>query len=266
MASLPRLAIFVSFASLLLLSASSSQLPGAKESTTSSGDKVPLALYYESLCPYSANFIVNYLVRVFEDDELFSIVDLYLSPWGNAKIRSNGTFVCQHGEAECLLNTVEACAIHAWPKLEKNFPFIYCVEEKVHEGKYREWESCFGELALDPKPIQDCYSSGYGEKLELKYAAETNELEPPHQYVPWVVVDGKPLYEEYENVISYICEAYKGTATPKACSSQVSRSIIQKGRKTGRPSAPVCYKDSVVSNLSKMIRSAISKLIQAMVI
>ncbi|KAG5254000.1 gamma-interferon-inducible lysosomal thiol reductase [Salix suchowensis] len=140
----------------------------------SNSDKVSLALYYESLCPYSANFIVNYLDKLFEDDELLSIVDLYLSPWGNAKIRGNDTFVCQHGPYECLLNTVEACAIHAWRKLEDHFPFVYCVERLVYERKYPEWESCFEELGLDPKTISECYTGGYGDELELEYAAETN--------------------------------------------------------------------------------------------
>lgn len=60
----------------------------------SHNNKVSLELYYESLCPYSANFIVNYLPKIFKDD-LISIVDLNLVPWGNAKLRGNSTFDCQ---------------------------------------------------------------------------------------------------------------------------------------------------------------------------
>lgn len=47
----------------------------------------------------------------------------------------------------------------------EHFPFIDCVETLVYEHKYPEWESCFETLGLDPKPIADCYSSGYGEEV-----------------------------------------------------------------------------------------------------
>ncbi|KAI5603951.1 hypothetical protein POPTR_001G281004v4 [Populus trichocarpa] len=215
----------------------------------SNSDKLFLALYYESLCPYSANSIVSYLNKLVEDDELLSIVDLYLSPWGNAKIRGNDTFVCQHGPYECLLSTVEACAIHPWPKLEDHFPFVYCVERLVYERKYPEWESCFEDLGLDPKAVSECYTGGYGDELE-KYATETNALQPPHKYVPWVVVDGQPLYEDYEDFITYICKAYKGTATPKACSKPSGYSIQ---RPKAKSIPPVCYRDTIISTLLEQI-------------
>ncbi|ONH99809.1 hypothetical protein PRUPE_6G051500 [Prunus persica] len=210
----------------LLLFALFTPTSSSARTLPSDSGKVSLALYYESLCPYSANFIVNYLVKLFEDD-LISIVDLKLSPWGNAKLRSNDTFSCQHGPSECLLNTVEACAIKIWPALNDHFPFIYCIESLVYEHKYPQWESCYEKLGLDSKPIAECYSSGLGKELELQYAAETSALQPPHQYVPWVVVDGLPIYEDYENFLTYVCNAYNGTAALKAC-SKLSLNTIQK--------------------------------------
>lgn len=89
----------------------------------------------------------------------------------------------------------------------------------MYKRKYTQWESCFDKLGLNPKPISDCYNTELGKKLELEYAAETDNLQPPHKYVPWVVVDGQPLYEDYENFINYICEAYKGPVLPSACKS-----------------------------------------------
>uniref|UniRef100_A0A1J3F8F9 Gamma-interferon-inducible lysosomal thiol reductase n=1 Tax=Noccaea caerulescens TaxID=107243 RepID=A0A1J3F8F9_NOCCA len=203
-------------------SSSSSDLSEISLPSSSASPKVSLGFYYESLCPYCSSFLVNHLVKLFEDD-LISIVDLHLSPWGNTKLRpDNVTVVCQHGAFECLLDTVEACAIDAWPKLSDHFPFIYCVESLVTEHKYDEWETCYEKLNLNSKPVTDCLSSGHGNKLELQYAAETSALQPPHKYVPWVVVDGQPLYEDYENFISYICKAYKGNKAPSACAKYTS--------------------------------------------
>lgn len=82
--------------------------------------------------------------------------------------------------------------------------------------KYDEWESCFQETGLNSESVLDCYKNGYGKKLELEYAGQTDSLQPPHKYVPWVVVDGQPIYEDYEDVDAYICKAYKGEL-PEAC-------------------------------------------------
>ncbi|CAF2261220.1 hypothetical protein BRARA_H02941 [Brassica rapa] len=232
MASMPtsKHLFLIYYVSLLLcfVSLSSSSSPSDLSGVSlPSSSKVSLSLYYESLCPACSSFIVDHLVKLFEDD-LISIVDLHLSPWGNTYLRpDNVTDLCQHGAVECFLDTVEACAIDAWPKLSDHFPFIYCVESLVTEDKYDKWETCYEKLNLSSKPVSDCLGSGHGQELELQYAAETSALQPPHEYVPWVVVDGQPLYEDYENFISYICKAYKGDKVPGACAKYSSGDFIR---------------------------------------
>ncbi|KAA8549451.1 hypothetical protein F0562_001135 [Nyssa sinensis] len=244
---------------LLLLLLLTTFLLSADSSSASASDqseKVTLALYYETLCPYCSNFIVNYLIKLFDDDALLSIVDLKLIPYGNAKIGSNLTITCQHGTSECLLNTVEACAIHVWPDLNDHFPFIYCIETLIYEHNYTQWESCFEKLGLDPAPINDCYGSGYGNELELRYAVETNSLEPPHKFVPWVVVDGQPLYDDYRNFTSYICKAYKGTSVPTACSDSFLKTIP---KENAIPIHPERYTEETRKSTLSRIRSAITR-------
>ncbi|XP_027190767.1 gamma-interferon-responsive lysosomal thiol protein [Cicer arietinum] len=229
-------------------------------SPSQSHNKVSLELYYESLCPYCSNFIVNYLPKIFEQD-LISIVDLKLVPWGNAKLRGNSTFDCQHGPNECLLNTVEACAIDIWPQLSKHFPFIYCVEDLVYEGKRDEWESCYEKLGLDSTLIDDCYRSEHGKELDLKYADETNALQPPHTYVPWVVVDGEPLYEDYENFVSYICKAYQGPDAPQSCTQASYLSTVLEVEAKAKHS--FCVTERVMPTWGK-IRSTIASWMSQM--
>ncbi|KAJ8535621.1 hypothetical protein K7X08_023341 [Anisodus acutangulus] len=100
----------------------------------------------------------------------------------------------QHGPAECFLDTVEACALDAWPDLNEHFPFIYCVESLIYHKNYTQWETCFEKLNLKANLVTDCVGSERGKELELRYAAQTNALQPPHKFVPWVVVDGQQLY------------------------------------------------------------------------
>ncbi|KAF8006073.1 hypothetical protein BT93_K0388 [Corymbia citriodora subsp. variegata] len=209
-------------------------------SLSADGEKVKLSLYYESLCPGSADFIANHLVKAFEND-LINIIDLNIVPWGNAQIDNRtGAFICQHGEDECYLNTIQACAIEVWSDLERHFNFIRCVEGNVSEGglqswkvsaAYQEessssnvaaskvWESCAEELKLEEAGIYMCYTSGRGRELELQYKTETDQLIPSHQYTPWVTVNDKPLYDEFLNFVDFVCKAYRGLDKPIACNS-----------------------------------------------
>lgn len=89
------LLVLVCYVFLFPFASSSSSADFSGISLPSSSPKVSVGLYYESLCPYCSSFIVNHLTKLFEDD-LISIVDLHLSPWGNTKLRpDNVTAVCQ---------------------------------------------------------------------------------------------------------------------------------------------------------------------------
>nr|KJB77058.1 hypothetical protein B456_012G118200 [Gossypium raimondii] len=163
---------------------------------TNTSDKVTLALYYETLCPYCADFITNDLVKVFLSD-LFTIVNLKLVPWGNADILGDEPH-CQHGEDECYLNTIHSCVIYYWPDVKKHFDFIRCTEQQsskkpLVKNRAAMWKQCSEKLGMSAHRINKCYTSGYGLKLLLQYANETAKLKPPHEYVPWVVVDNQPL-------------------------------------------------------------------------
>ncbi|XP_077214331.1 gamma-interferon-responsive lysosomal thiol protein-like isoform X2 [Tasmannia lanceolata] len=180
--SLILLALFLSVFFLFDFGSVSASRVGFSDSD--SAPKVSLGLYYETLCPYCSNFIVNFLAKIFKNG-LLEIVDLNLVPYGNARIGSNETIACQHGPYECLLNTVEACAIKVWPEVHQHFAFIYCVETLVIERKYNDWESCFQKTGLGSQLLVDCFNSGNGKK-------------------------------DYENFKTYVCKAYKGTP-PEAC-------------------------------------------------
>ncbi|KAB2035484.1 hypothetical protein ERO13_D04G134600v2 [Gossypium hirsutum] len=216
---------------------------------TNTSDKVTLALYYETLCPYCADFITNDLVKVFLSD-LFTIVNLKLVPWGNADILGDEPH-CQHGEDECYLNTIHSCVIYHWPDVKKHFDFIRCTEQQsskkpLVKNRAAMWKQCSEKLGMSAHRINKCYTSGYGLKLLLQYANETAKLKPPHEYVPWVVVDNQPLKDDFENFVKYVCEAYKGDNKPEACKTQVAN-VSSTHDKMANRIHPGCYASEIAN-------------------
>lgn len=55
-----------------------------------------------------------------------------------------------------------------------------------------------------------CPAGELGAELAAEAFERTAALRPAHQYVPWVVVDGQPLYGDYAHLRRYICAAYAG--------------------------------------------------------
>ncbi|GKA70913.1 gamma-interferon-inducible lysosomal thiol reductase, partial [Tanacetum coccineum] len=128
--------------------------------------------------------------------------------------------------------------------------------------KFDKWESCFEELSLDPTPVKECYNSGYGNQLELQYADVTNSLKPPKKYVPWVVVDGKPLYDDYIYIVNKICSVYKGPTLPKACLRCLASPENHVGDSVDKviPLNPVTYPEDSSNPMLSKFRSTLMSL------
>lgn len=186
------------------------------EIALASSQKVHVSVYYDSLSLPCATFNVKNLQDIFYKD-LINIVNLHLVPWASAHvIKTNNSIICQKGPDECMLNTLEACAINIW-NVDKSYALINCFEFLAIEGRHQNWKGCFIELGLPIQPILNCYNSGNATELAQKYINEIALLDPPPTILPWVVVNNQPIREEYENLISYVCKAYRGTAAPAAC-------------------------------------------------
>jgi interferon gamma-inducible protein 30 len=88
-----RLHHFLILAALLPLLATASASTAGDIAATSTR-KVRVEVYYESLCPYSARFVVNQLARAFKDG-LLNGADVTFVPYGNAKVGASGAMSCQ---------------------------------------------------------------------------------------------------------------------------------------------------------------------------
>eukprot|EP00191_Tetraselmis_sp_GSL018_P002971 CAMPEP_0177597658 /NCGR_PEP_ID=MMETSP0419_2-20121207/11842_1 /TAXON_ID=582737 /ORGANISM="Tetraselmis sp., Strain GSL018" /LENGTH=166 /DNA_ID=CAMNT_0019089869 /DNA_START=323 /DNA_END=823 /DNA_ORIENTATION=+ len=140
-------------------------------------------------------------------------------PYGNAYYnKSSGVFHCQHGELECELNTVFACAVHLHPRVQEWFPFVACVEDNSPEEMKDSLDGCAKtpEVALDITEIKECAAGALGEELERKAGQQTDSLVPRHEWVPWVTVNGIALWDDGKNLKKYVCAAYTG-ARPSEC-------------------------------------------------
>ncbi|XP_044076170.1 gamma-interferon-inducible lysosomal thiol reductase isoform X2 [Siniperca chuatsi] len=153
-------------------------------------DPIQVGLYYESLCPGCRLFLSNILFPTWV--LLNDIMSVTLVPYGNAQekpVNQTYSYECQHGEQECLGNMIE------------------CVE-------------LYGSSELTWDNIMSCVKGDQGKQLMHQNALKTNALNPPHQYVPWVTINGEHTEDLQDKAMSslftLVCSMYKGPK-PAAC-------------------------------------------------
>ncbi|XP_069734288.1 gamma-interferon-inducible lysosomal thiol reductase [Phaenicophaeus curvirostris] len=183
---------------------------------------VELSLFYESLCPACRTFLAQ---QLFTTWLLLpsQVLNITLVPYGNAKERNvsgKWDFQCQHGPEECLGNMIEACLMHEAKDFSTYFPVIFCLESGSSVTK--NLEACLQVYApqLDKDRIAACVQGDVGAALMHRNAQLTEALDPPHQYVPWLVINGEhsdQVQAQAEaSLLRLICRLYQGEK-PEAC-------------------------------------------------
>lgn len=186
--------------------------------TVKAAPAVNVSFYYESLCPGCRGVWADQLYPTFQALGGSGIVNFEFVPYGNAREQAYGSswiFTCQHGASECLGNKIETCAIHYNPEPAKIIPFLHCLEQygpTTTNGAY-----CAGIAKIEWNAINTCAYSSEGSSLEHEMAVKTDSLNPPHQYVPWLTLNGRPSTALSSNMLATVCNAYTGTK-PAACS------------------------------------------------
>lgn len=159
--------------------------------------KVPVYVYYESLCPDSAKFINEQLyptVKQFRDN-----IDLKLIPFGKSSYRTQGSetlFECHHGPNECYGNKVHACGL---ANIEGNsyqpnntkealtLEYVNCLMERAQfkSGEF-PGKVCADQIEVNWDIIEQCANSTKGSELLKNYGEATKQLQNPLLSVPTV--------------------------------------------------------------------------------
>jgi interferon gamma-inducible protein 30 len=129
----------------------------------------------------------------------------------------------------------EACAIEHYNTTDSKhiptwWPFFYCMEKSGKAADTTTASGCAKNNGLDWTVITTCStttapqkgSTADGNPLMHNIALATQNLVPPHQWTPWVVVNGSPLTSAQLDLplTPIICKAYTskaGCTAPAGC-------------------------------------------------
>ncbi len=78
-----------------------------------------------------------------------------------------------------------------------------------------------GVAGMDFETLKKCHDNPMVQwQLQQKYARAT----PKHDYVPWIVVNGRKMNEETESLLDVVCREYTsaGGTAPPGCSSSAA--------------------------------------------
>ncbi|XP_067616908.1 GILT-like protein 1 [Eurosta solidaginis] len=196
--------------------------------------KVPMTIYYESLCPDSAKFITEQIYPPVKG-ELRDYVDITWIPFGRSHFTTQGAdvlFECHHGPNECYGNKVHACAIEhiqansyqiEFTRESLTLDFINCMMKagKNFDDNVYPGARCARDNHISTwENIQQCANSTEGSFLLKRHGEATNQFQNPLKSVPTIVFkqqfDAKENENAMSNFLSVACK-YIPQPQPKIC-------------------------------------------------
>jgi len=203
--------------------------------------KVPVFVYYESLCPDSQAFITEQLYPAMKSP-LGRFVDLKLVPYGKSNystVGSDVSFTCHHGPNECYGNKVQSCAIehiqvnsyqNANTRETLTLEYINCLMQlsKNFADQIYPGRRCTKELEIKNWDIiEACANSTEGSKLLQANGELTDTLKPALKSVPTITFrhqqdDTQAL--ALVNFRSALCKKMQ-TPLPIECTNSNSASV-----------------------------------------
>ena len=167
--------------------------------------KIQIDFYMEAECPGCKAFTTGLLTDTL--NALGDWVELRAIPYGNAQL-NNSVIDCQHGEDECIGNKIMLCMMkrygvggdwQAW------YPAFKCIEAS-DDSPENASKTCLPDSGMDKAAILECAKGSEGDLLHMAAAQMTIDLDPPHKWTPWLVMNGKPMEDKTEKILSEVCK------------------------------------------------------------
>lgn len=198
-------------------------------------DPVKIHLFYETLCPYSIDFVIDQLYPTWT--ELKDIMDVEMFPFGNANYSPDGEgwrFNCQHGPDECRGNMIHACAKDHFQDINLEMEFINCLLSQ--SSPPYAGETCAAAVGVEWAPLEQCVNSLEGQNLLHDVAVIQDQLQPPLYFVPWIIVND--VFDEDQvgdcqmNLKKVVCDKYTGPPPPACSNMKQTRPFHRKPKKS----------------------------------
>ncbi|KAF5281850.1 hypothetical protein FQR65_LT14494 [Abscondita terminalis] len=212
--------------------------------------KVPVTVYYESLCPDSKKFFTTQLYPSLQTN-LSKWVNLTLVPYGKSNVTEMGMewqFSCHHGPFECQGNKIQACALN---EIEKTTPksvdqgfnkitlaFINCLMDKTEKKKdvagsdeyvFPVEECSKINQVQNSADIDNCSRHTTGSKLLADLGAKTRNFQSYLTSVPTIVFnekyDAKESQASQSNFVKVLC-GYITKDKPEECNGCGLKSTV----------------------------------------